>query len=73
VNNEQVSEKLQAAQAAGQTLSNFRPEKKDLPLQGMMINDPVLVNILAVKDTQAAGKTLANSRLEKKEIFHFQV
>ncbi len=53
MNTEPVAAKLLGAQAAGQTLSNGK--EGDLPLPGMMINDPVFVYLLAVKAVEAAG------------------
>ncbi len=74
MNNEQVLAMLQASQAAGQTLANSSPEKVgDLPLLGMVINEPVSVYLLYVKAPQAASRTLANSSPVKKETHHIQV
>jgi hypothetical protein len=37
----------------------------------MMVKDPVLVSLLAVKSALAVGQTLANSRPENKKTQHF--
>ncbi len=71
MNTEPVAAKLLGAQAAGQTLSNGK--EGDLPLPGMMINEPMLVYLMAVKSALAVGQTPANSRLENKKTHHFQV
>jgi hypothetical protein len=59
---------------AGQTMGNYSPEKGgDLPFLGTMINEPMLVYLLALKAVQASGQTQANSSPEKEETFEFQV
>ncbi len=69
VTTEPVAAKLLGAQAAGQTLSNGK--EGDLPLPGMMINEPAFVYLLAAKSALTSGQTLANSRPENKKIHHF--
>jgi hypothetical protein len=64
VNTEPVAAKLLGAQAAGQTLSNGK--EGDLPLPGMMINEPVSVYLLALKAAAAAGQIQAYSSSEKR-------
>ncbi len=52
---------------AGQTLDNYSPQNGgDLPLPGTMINEPMLVYLMALKAVQASGQTQAHSSPEKR-------